>query len=137
MRILVADDQPIVRKGICSLLKSREDLEVCADAADGQEAFLRAVESKPDLAVLDVNMPVLDGFRTARKIKSALPDTKILMVSIDDGPEYHRVSKFVGAEGFLTKAQAASSLLEAVDTVRDGKKFFKPAPRHLSCIVEG
>jgi DNA-binding NarL/FixJ family response regulator len=137
VRILVADDQPVVRRGVSSLLSSREDLQVCAEAGDGQEAYLRAIESKPDLVLLDVNMPVLDGFRTAKKIRDSLPETNILMFSIEDGPEFVRVSKFVGAQGFVTKTELVGSLLEAVDTISAGETFFKRPQRRFLTVRVG
>jgi DNA-binding NarL/FixJ family response regulator len=73
VRILIADDHPVVRKGVCSILESRNDLEVCGEATNGEEAVQKSLRLNPDLIVLDVTMPVLDGFSAARKIRELLP----------------------------------------------------------------
>lgn len=82
-------------------------------------------------------MPVLDGFRTAKKIRDSLPETNILMFSIEDGPEFVRVSKFVGAQGFVTKTELVGSLLEAVDTISAGETFFKRPQRRFLTVRVG
>lgn len=128
MRILLADDHPVVRKGVCSLLESRKDLEVC-EATNGEEAIQKSLEVNPELIILDVTMPVLDGFSAARKIKEALPVVPILMLSMHDGPEMARSSRSVGAQGFVTKAAANEVLLKAVDVLLTGGTFFPNGAR--------
>jgi DNA-binding NarL/FixJ family response regulator len=130
MRILVADDHPVVRKGVCSLLESRRDLEVCGEATNGEEAIQKSLETNPSLIILDVTMPVLDGFSAARKIKAVRPTVPILMLSIHDGPEMARSSRSVGAQGFITKAAANEVLLKAVDVLLEGGTFF-PNDTHV------
>ncbi len=73
MRVLIADDHPVVRKGVCPILESRNDLEVCGEATNGEEAVQESLRLNPDLIILDVTMPVLDGFSAARKIRELLP----------------------------------------------------------------
>jgi DNA-binding NarL/FixJ family response regulator len=130
MRILVADDHHVVRKGVCSLLESRRDLEVCGEATNGEEAIQKSLETNPSLIILDVTMPVLDGFSAARKIKAVRPTVPILMLSIHDGPEMARSSRSVGAQGFITKAAANEVLLKAVDVLLEGGTFF-PNDTHV------
>ena len=124
MRILVADDHPVVRKGVCSILESRKDLEICGEATNGGEAIEKSLEVNPNLIILDVTMPVLDGFSAAKEIKEVLPAVPILMLSIHDGPEMARGSRSVGAQGFITKAAANEVLLRAVDVLLTGGTFF-------------
>jgi DNA-binding NarL/FixJ family response regulator len=131
MRILVADDHPVVRKGVCSILESRKDWEVCGEATNGEEAIQKSLEVNPELIILDVTMPVLDGFSAARKIKEALPVVPILMLSMHDGPEMARSSRSAGAQGFVTKAAANEVLLKAVDALLTGGTFFPNDTRVL------
>jgi DNA-binding NarL/FixJ family response regulator len=84
VRILIADDHEIVRKGVCSILESRKDIEICGEASNGQEAVQKALQLNPDLVILDVTMPVLDGFAAARQVKEVLPNVPILMLSMHD-----------------------------------------------------
>ena len=130
MRVLIADDHEVVRKGVCSLLESRADLKVCGEATNGQEAVDLARQLDPDLVVLDVTMPVLDGFSAARKIKQLLPAIPILMLSMHAGLEMVRAAKAAGAQGFVTKTDVAGTLLKAVDVVLQGETFFTDGQRY-------
>src|ERR1700676_1751727 len=125
MRILIADDHQTVRKAVRAILESREDAEVCGEAANGQEAVKMAAEFKPELIILDYAMPVLDGLGAASQIRHILPKTPILILSILDEPLVRDAMKLVGARGFVPKAQCADKLLEGVDAVMRGETFFK------------
>lgn len=124
MRVLIADDHEVVRKGVCNILESRLNLETAIEAANGKEAVEKARELNPDLVILDVAMPVLDGFSAAERIKKALPGVPILMFSMHDGPEVIQASKLVQAQGFVTKSEDASVLLDAVEALLRGENFF-------------
>jgi DNA-binding NarL/FixJ family response regulator len=124
MKVLIADDHEIVRRGVCSILESRENLEVCGEASNGEEAVQKAAQLKPDLIVLDVTMPVRDGFSAAKQIREILPGVPILMLSMHDGPDMVRASKAVGARGFVTKADVSGALLEAIDALLRGQTYF-------------
>lgn len=124
MRILIADDHELVRKGVSSILESRKDLQVCDEAANGREAVQKTLQLLPDLVVLDVTMPEMDGFTAARKIKEAAPNMPVLMLSMHVGAEMVRASKRVGADGFVTKSEVSKVLLKAVDTLLSGRTFF-------------
>jgi two-component system nitrate/nitrite response regulator NarL len=124
LRVLIADDHPVVRKGLSSMLESRSDLQLCGEAANGEEAFLKSLEMFPDLIILDVTMPVLDGFHAAKKIREKLPEVPILMLSMHDGPEIIRMSQSVGAQGFINKSQISEVLLKAIDVLLAGGNFF-------------
>ena len=124
VRILIADDHEVVRRGVGSILESRESLEVCGEAANGQEAVEKAAALSPDLVVLDVTMPVQDGFATAKEIRKILPNVPILMLSMHAGREMVRASRSAGAQGFITKTDVASVLLTAIDALSRGETFF-------------
>ena len=123
-RIIVADDHEIVRKGVCAVLGSQKNIEVSDEASNGQEAVLKALRLIPDLIIMDVTMPVLDGLSATRQIKESLPKIPIIILSMHDGPEMIRAAQVAGAQGFVTKKDVATALLEAVDAVLHGETFF-------------
>jgi DNA-binding NarL/FixJ family response regulator len=129
VRILVADDHEIVRRGVSSLLESRDDFEVCAEATNGEDAIKQAQQLKPDLIVLDVTMPGMDGLTAAKLIKKRQPGIPILILSMHGGSEIIRAAQLAGVQAFITKSDAAKVLLEAVDAVLQGETFFSSGVR--------
>ncbi len=125
LRVLVADDHETVRMGLCAILKSRTDIEVCAEAKNGEEAVEKARRLSPDLIILDITMPVLGGIEAAHQIRVFLPDVPILFFSMHNTPQVIAIAKSVGAQGFVAQDQMAATLLEAVDALRNGKTFFR------------
>jgi DNA-binding NarL/FixJ family response regulator len=124
VRIVVADDHELVRKGVCMVLGSRTNIEVVGEASNGQEAVLKALRLNPDLIIMDVTMPVLDGLSATKQINQRLPKIPIIILSMHDGPEMIRAAQSAGAQGFVTKKDVASTLLDAVDAVLRGGTFF-------------
>jgi two-component system, NarL family, response regulator NreC len=124
LRILVVDDHETVRRGVCSILESRKDVEICGEAAKGQDAIEKASQLTPDLIILDVTMPELDGFAAARQIRTFQPEVPIIMLSMHDGQQIAREAQRVGAQGFVSKSAAGHVLLKAVDIVLQGQNFF-------------
>jgi DNA-binding NarL/FixJ family response regulator len=124
MNVLIADDHEVVRKGVCSILESRDNLHVCGEANNGEEAIKKAQQLNPDLIILDVTMPVRDGFSAASQIKEMLPNVPILMLSMHDGRSMVRAAQAAGAQGFVTKADVAGVLLKAVDALLQGQTYF-------------
>jgi DNA-binding NarL/FixJ family response regulator len=124
LRVLIADDHVVVRKGVRSILESRADVVVSGEASNGKEALEKALELKPDLIVLDVSMPVMDGISAAKEIKKVLPKTPILILSMHSGREMVRAAQAAGAQGFITKTDVAGVLLDAVDSLQKGETFF-------------
>jgi DNA-binding NarL/FixJ family response regulator len=124
VRILIADDHELVRKGVWSILAPCEHLEVCGEAANGQEAVQKAIELRPDLIILDVAMPIQGGFSAAKEIKKSFPDVPILILSMHDDPEMIRASKLAGAQGFITKTDVSAALLIAVEALLQGQTFY-------------
>jgi DNA-binding NarL/FixJ family response regulator len=124
VRILVADDHAAVRKGVCAILSSRLDIEVCGEASNGQEAIEKAHDLKPDLIILDITMPVLNGLDAARVIRLTLPEVPILLLSMHDGKHIIADARRIGIEGYLSKSEASATLLAAVDAILRNQSFF-------------
>jgi DNA-binding NarL/FixJ family response regulator len=114
LRVLVVDDSQVVRRGICQILQSQADIEVICEAADGADAVRKALEHKPDIVLLDITMPVMNGFEAARRIKHELPSALILMVSQFDSAPFAREAVAAGASGYVVKSNAASDLIPAL-----------------------
>ena len=126
MRILIVDDHEAVRKGVRAILRSSADLEVCGEAINGEDAVAKAQELKPDLIILDITMPVLDGFAAAKEIRNCMSDVPILFYSMNDGKALMESAKAIGANGFVTKSEPAVVLLKAVGALSK-KQTFLPA----------
>jgi DNA-binding NarL/FixJ family response regulator len=124
LRILIADDHETVRKGVCAILTARMDVEVCGEAVNGEEAIRKARELNPDLIILDLSMPVLDGFSAAKQIRKSFPCVPILILSMHDGLHVAKEAQLAGAQGFVSKHDASEVLLEAVDALMNGETFF-------------
>lgn len=137
VRVLVADDHTIVRQGLIEILGRTGDFDVVGEAADGREALAKALESKPDVVVLDISMPGLNGLEAARRIHKALPDTRVLVLTMHDDDEYVLNMVRAGVAGYLVKDGAASELLTAIQAVHAGKRHFgRQAARALADIYE-
>jgi DNA-binding NarL/FixJ family response regulator len=124
VRIVVADDQEVVRKRVVATLMSRGDLEVCAEASNGKEAVQKAKELNPDLVILDITMPELNGLDAARQIRSFAPNLPILILSVHKSRQVVEEAKKIGVRGYVTKGDAIQKLLLAVDTVLKDETFF-------------
>jgi DNA-binding NarL/FixJ family response regulator len=135
IRILVADDHEIVRRGLRDLLESHDGWAVVAEAAERSEAVARALESKPEIAVLDVTMPHLNGFEAARRIREALPMTKVLILTAHHSDQVVREAEACGACGYLVKSDAGRDLIAAVESVRRHKLFFAPKTAETDCCA--
>jgi len=134
-RILVADDHEVVRHGLRSLLESQPNWMVCGEASDGGEAVATAIEMKPDLVVLDIGMPKLNGLEATRQILASLPTTKVLILSLYESEQMIQEVLTSGARGYLLKSDASQYLVKAAEALRNGKTFFTPRFGHL--IVDG
>ena len=123
-RVLVADDYESVREGVCAILRSRTDIEVCAQARNGEDAVEKTLQFKPDLIILDISMPGLGGVEAARQIRVLLPEVRILFFTMHNLPQLLAIAESVGAQGFVTKDQMASTLLDAIDALRRNETYF-------------
>jgi DNA-binding NarL/FixJ family response regulator len=126
-RIILADDHTVVRKGLRLLLESEPEFTVIADAADGRAAVALAEQHAPDVVVMDVAMPTLNGIEAARQIRAKLPRTAVVFLSMHSDESYVLKALKAGARGYLLKDSAEHDLIQAVKAVRQGKSFFSPA----------
>jgi len=126
VRVLVADDHTVVRQGIVNMLNASDEVEVVAEASDGAEAMRRAMETRPDVAVLDVSMPRLNGIEAARRIHEALPQTRILALTMHDEEEYVVRMVRAGAAGYILKDGVVSELIAGILAVNSGQSYFAP-----------
>jgi len=124
VRILVADDQEGVRKRVIATLTSRNGFEVCGEASTGKEAVELAQELKPDLIVLDITMPEMNGLDAARHIRAFAPDTLILILSVHKSRQLMEEARKVGVRGYVTKGEAVQKLVQAVDAILQDRSFF-------------
>jgi DNA-binding NarL/FixJ family response regulator len=127
MRTLIADDHGIVRAGIRLLLERQPDLEVVAEAQDGVEAFEQALATRPDLCVLDVGMPRMTGLQAARQIRSHLPATHVLILSMHEDERYLYEALKAGASGYVLKREADQALVGALHAIARGEPFLTSA----------
>jgi len=124
LRILIADDHELVRQGVRTLLEAEPGWKVVAEASDGQEAFEKAKETKPEIVVLDISMPRLSGLETARRLKRTLPQVKVLMLTVHDSEGLAVEVLNAGARGYVTKSDTARDLVTAIEALRRDKTFF-------------
>lgn len=134
-RIFIADDHEVVRKGLISLLEAQTDWEVCGEAADGREAVEKAQELKPDIIILDIGMPSLNGLEATRQILKLNPDAKILVLTLHDSDSVVREVLNAGARGFLLKSDAARDLVAAAEALRRDKTYF--TSKVAAMVLEG
>jgi len=127
MRILVVDDHEVVRRGICSVLATESSLTLCGEAVDGKDAVEKARVLRPDIIVMDITMPQMNGLDATREIKRLLPDTEIVIVSQHEAPEMVRQAFNAGARAYVVKSTVAKELLAAIAKVNKGEPFVKAA----------
>jgi DNA-binding NarL/FixJ family response regulator len=123
IRILVVDDHPIVRQGLKTLLEGHSDWQVIGEASDGAEAIEKAKDLSPDVMVLDVTMPRMNGLEACRLLRRQSPGLEILFVTQHDSPQMMREALDAGARGYVVKSNAARDLLAAVEAVSQHRVF--------------
>jgi DNA-binding NarL/FixJ family response regulator len=124
VRILLADDHDVVRHGLRHLLESERGWEVCGEARDGREAVALAEQLHPDIAVLDITMPGLNGLEATRKIRVASPETEVLVFTMHESEELMQEVFAAGARGYLIKSDAARHIVAAVEALAKHQPFF-------------
>jgi DNA-binding NarL/FixJ family response regulator len=124
LRILVADDHEIVREGVRALVERQPDWTLCGEAATGRQAVQRATELKPDVIVMDVSMPELNGLDATRQIKRLLPKTEILIFTADEADDLVRGLFKAGARAYLLKSDATKHLVPAINALRAHRTYF-------------
>ena len=123
VRILIADDHQVVRTGLRALLESKSGWQVCAEAANGREAVEKAGQLKPDVAVLDIGMPLLNGVEATRQIRKVSPHTEVLILTMHDSEVLVQEVLEAGATGYILKDDADRNLVAAVDALRRHKPY--------------
>lgn len=123
LRIILADDHSLVRRGIRSLLGSHSGWQVCGEAADGRETLEKVDELKPDILILDLNMPELNGLEVTRRVHKMCPGVEVLVLTVHNSEQVMRQVLEAGARGYMLKSDAGHELLSAVDTVRRHRLF--------------
>jgi DNA-binding NarL/FixJ family response regulator len=135
LRILVADDHELVRRGIRGLLRARRDWKVVGEAASGREALEKAKKLRPDVAILDISMPDLDGLHATGRIREAAPRTSVVILTMHESDQMVRRVLEAGALGYVLKSDLAAHLVKAVKSVSAGKLFL--TPRVSDIILNG
>ncbi len=134
IRVLLADDHTIVREGLLSLLQSHQEIAVVGTAENGQEAIDKARSTFPDVIVMDVAMPLMNGIEATQQLKRMLPETKVIVLTMYADEEYVLRALHAGARGYLLKRSAAAELLQAIRSVQRGDFFLSSAISHV--VVE-
>lgn len=131
IRVLLADDHTILRDGIRALLEDQEDIEVVGEAEDGQAAVRMTSQLKPDVVVMDIAMPILNGLEATRQIQRDQPRIRVLILTMHENEEYIRQVLAAGALGYVLKDAAARDLIGAIRTVYQGEAVLSPAITRL------
>ncbi len=134
IRVLVADDHTIVRRGIVSLLSLADGIEVVAEAENGREAVEKACLMEPDVVLLDISMPLLNGLEATGQIRRRNPEVKVLILSAHDNEEYVMQVARSGANGYMLKSTSAEELFRAIREVHAGGEFFSPS---VTAVLSG
>ncbi|ATQ41675.1 response regulator [Caulobacter mirabilis] len=124
LRILIADDHDVVRRGVRDVLESQPGWEVCAEASDGRQAVELAMRERPDIAVLDVSLPMLNGIGVTRQLRQALPRTEVLLFTMHDDDETVSGGLAAGARGYILKSESGAQLVNAVSALSVHRPYF-------------
>jgi DNA-binding NarL/FixJ family response regulator len=127
IRVLLVDDQALFREGLETLLSVHEDLQVVGEASNGQEALKVAANVQPDVVLMDVRMPIMDGVRATRHMKEALPQCRVIVLTTFDDDEYIFDALRAGAVGYLLKDVASAQLVEAIRAAARGESILEPS----------
>ena len=127
IRILLADDHQMIRTGLKSFLESHPDFKVIAEAGNGREAIERALETRPDIILMDITMPEMDGLEATRQLKKLWPECVILCLTVHEDKFYFMEMLAAGASGYLTKQAASDELVSAIHAVAQGHVYLQPA----------
>lgn len=131
IRILLADDHIVMRSGLRLLLERQPNLQVVCEAADGQEAVRLAAADKPDVVIMDIAMPHLNGVEATRQIVTRNPETAVVILSMHSDESYVLRSLKAGARAYLLKDSAEADLMAAIRAIQEGKSFFSPGVRRI------
>ncbi len=131
IKVVIADDHALIREGIKQILELESDIAVIGQAGDGEEAFNMAMELNPDIILLDINMPKLNGIETLRKFKDMGIKSKVIILTIHEDKEYILKTLKLGANGYMLKDSSADSLIKGIRDVAKGEKYIQPSVADL------
>lgn len=131
LRLLIGDDHTLMRQGLRKILEERPDWEVVAEVGDGRDAIRRAIALKPDVAILDIGMPQLNGIDATQQIVRRVPETRVLILSMHSDEAYVTRALQAGATGYMLKDSAGKDLLKGIAAVAAGTAYFSPAVARL------
>ena len=123
VRVLIADDHPVIRRMVRSTLQVHPEFEVCGEAEDGAQAIEEAKKLKPDVVVLNVTMPILDGFEAAREIRTSLPESAIVILSSHADQRFIEIARKIGVRAYVAKTKAGKALVKALEAAVRGEDF--------------
>jgi DNA-binding NarL/FixJ family response regulator len=129
VRILLADDRIVVRRGLRALLETCQSFQVCAEACNGREAIELAIHYMPDVAILDLSLPIVDGIEATRRIRRQTPTTEVMIFAMPDGESRIRDALDAGARGYVLKSEPDDQIVKAIETLARHRAFFS---NHLS-----
>lgn len=132
LRLLLGDDHTLVRHGLRKILEEQPEWTVVSEVGDGREAVREAVTHKPDVAIIDVAMPLLNGIDATQQIVRRVPETRVLMLSMHADEAYVMRALQAGATGYMVKDAAGKELLKAIEAVAAGRRYFSPAIERLA-----
>jgi two-component system, NarL family, response regulator NreC len=133
-RILLADDHDVVRSGLRALLRTSPDFAIVGEAVDGEEAVRMTEETKPDVVIMDISMPNLDGIAATKVIKQKHPDVKVVILTVHEDEEYAYQVLHAGASGYVLKNAGKKDIFKAIESAMSGQRFFSPGISNI--IVE-
>jgi two-component system, NarL family, nitrate/nitrite response regulator NarL len=136
-RILIADDHAMMRKGLRTAIEPHSGWEVCGEASTGLEAFEQTKLLKPDLVILDVSMPILNGLEVAHRISMSMPEVKILLFTMHNSLQFAKDVSKSGAHGYVCKASGEELLTQAMETVLEGETFFDTDGLRTKSLANG
>ncbi len=126
-RVLIVDDHPLVRKGIRSVLEAEPSIEVVGEASDGMEALKECAALNPDVMILDITMPLLNGLEVSSRVRSEHPRTKVILLTMHEEDEYFFQALSVGASGYMVKGARSEELITAIHSVMQGGVYLQPS----------
>jgi two-component system, NarL family, response regulator NreC len=127
IQVMLVDDHEIIRVGLKTFLQTQPDFDVVAEAGNGEEAVARALEFRPDVILMDITMPGMDGMETTRRLRALCPECLVLALTVHDDKQYLMQMLAAGASGYITKQAAADELVEAIHTIAAGNVYLQPA----------
>jgi two-component system response regulator NreC len=127
IRLMLVDDHEVIRVGLKTFLQTQADFDVVAEAGNGEEAVDRAMESHPDVILMDITMPGVDGMEATRRLRVLCPECLVLALTVHDDKQYLMQMLAAGASGYITKQAAADELVEAIHTIASGNVYLQPA----------